>query len=83
MDLVKSGVYDEDFELVWANKRDDDGYSPSDTPNPPIPPPDEPKPKSQTQYISSFASTTTVSSQLVYNISRWLIRYHRFREHQQ
>lgn len=70
MDLVKSGVYDEDFELVWANKRDDDGHSPSDTPNPPIPPPDEPKPKPQTQYISSVASTTTVSSQLVYHISR-------------
>ncbi|KAF5877258.1 uncharacterized protein Bfra_001624 [Botrytis fragariae] len=25
-DLVDAGVYEEDFELVWANKRDEDGH---------------------------------------------------------
>ncbi|KAB8296680.1 hypothetical protein EYC80_002103 [Monilinia laxa] len=61
MDLVNSGVYDEDFELVWANKRDEDEPYPShpDTPNTPNFG-EKPKPNSET--IRSWDSTTTTAS---------------------
>lgn len=45
MDLVDAGVYEKDFELVWANERDDDESSPPNTPKTPNTP-DKPKPKS-------------------------------------
>lgn len=67
MDLVNSGVYDEDFELVWANKRDEDEpYPPHpDTPNTPNL---GGKPKPNPETIRSWDSTTTVSySVIVYD----------------
>ncbi|RAL59291.1 hypothetical protein DID88_007004 [Monilinia fructigena] len=59
MDLVNSGVYDEDFELVWANKRDEDEpYPPHpDTPNTPNFG-ENPKPNSETIRLWDSATTT-------------------------
>ncbi|RAL58425.1 hypothetical protein DID88_005130 [Monilinia fructigena] len=63
MDLVNSGVYDEDFELVWANKRDEDEpYPPHpDTPNTPNFG-ENPKPNSETIRLWDSATTHTSSA---------------------
>ncbi|TGO26333.1 hypothetical protein BPAE_0061g00050 [Botrytis paeoniae] len=63
-DLVDAGVYEEDFELVWANKRDEDGHdnepSIQTPPNPPSPPnpPKDPKPALQSTSTGDSTSTT-------------------------
>ncbi|KAF7955670.1 hypothetical protein EAE96_004596 [Botrytis aclada] len=63
-DLVDAGVYEEDFELVWANKRDEDGQdnepsvqTPPSPPSPPNPPKD-PKPALQSTSTGDSTSTT-------------------------
>ncbi|KAF7921740.1 hypothetical protein BELL_1034g00030 [Botrytis elliptica] len=60
-DLVDAGVYEEDFELVWANKRDEDGHDnePSiQTPPGPPSPPKDPKPALQSTSTGDSISTT-------------------------
>ncbi|KAF7909432.1 uncharacterized protein EAF01_003150 [Botrytis porri] len=63
-DLVDAGVYEEDFELVWANKRDEDAHdnepSIQTPPSPPSPPnpPANPEPELQSTSTSDSTSTT-------------------------
>lgn len=72
-DLVDAGVYEEDFELVWANKRDEDGHDsePSiQTPPSPPSPPNTPKdPKPALQSTSTGDSTSTVSFKPLFVVS--------------
>lgn len=66
-DLVDAGVYEEDFELVWANKRDehehDNEPSVETPPSPPSPPNPPTNPKPALQSTSTGDSTSTVSFQ--------------------
>ncbi|TEY59342.1 hypothetical protein BOTCAL_0195g00110 [Botryotinia calthae] len=63
-DLVDAGVYEEDFELVWANKRDEDEHdnepSVETPPSPPSPPnpPANPNPALQSTSTGDSTSTT-------------------------
>ncbi|KAF7899984.1 hypothetical protein EAF00_004320 [Botryotinia globosa] len=69
-DLVDAGVYEEGFELVWANKRGEDGHdnepSIQTPPSPPSPPKD---PKPALQSTSTTATMTTETSTSIATVS--------------